>query len=590
MKSIIPIILLLVVPLWSTAQRVNAVVLATANDGRREVLVSPNADEVAVWEERNGPELFAFPVDLGISLISGEVSLTFDDAEEVMLLIEYSADAIGGAIVCHNNQGITLWKKTLAPGKERTIIDIPPSGSILTYVSGSTTDTMTVRITRAYIKAKPKFALRGLGFGESSECHPNAACDENDPWRDQVRSSVRIRMTLEEGIGWCSGTLMNNTARDGTPFILSAEHCLALNTPMWDLWRFDFNYTSPTCENPNDEPVANSLIGCSLKSKHRDTDFMLLELNKNVPISFQAYFSGWNRTPDLVSPKVALIHHPSADITKVSRDRNPTSIWPNTINWLEGYSTPGDTHYKSKLDDGAFEPGSSGGALYDQDGYVIGQLHGGTGDCIVNNTYSGVLAESWEYGDDLQSRLNVYLDPLGTDSLTLEGMEHPDAGEIYTLECTITDPFGRPVRDIELTISGAVDMVINVDSTGVFILDMLPMSDSIVITASKNINQTNGVSALDLLLIKQHLLGTKPFTEPYQLLAADATANNGVSASDILFLQKLLIGILQFLPTQESWTFSPASITIDHPEESTVPIQFMAIKVGDVNGTANPEK
>jgi len=574
---------------WAGAQSVEAIIVEYRAEDQNGYLITPVISAVKDWEARYTPDLFAYPVELEINIGNQEAILTVEDAAKSTLLIEYTANAAGGAVVCRTTHGITLWKQDLPVGKERVLLDILPAESVLSFVGGSEVEAEAVQITRIYIKPMHDNVQRDLGFGESDICHPNAPCPENDPWRDQMRSSVRIRMTLEEGIGWCSGTLLNNTARDGTPYILSAEHCLALNTPMWDLWRFDFNYVSPTCENPAEEPVANSLTGCVLKSKHRDTDFMLLVLDQNVPLAYKPFFSGWNRTPNVEPVSAALIHHPSGDIMKVSRDHHAASYWVQTINWQEGYSTPPGSHIKNKMDKGSFEPGSSGGALYDPDGYVIGQLHGGLGDCSGNTMYSGGIAASWNYGD-MNARLYDYLDPIGEENLTLEGMEHPDLGNSYTLQGTISDPYGAPVGNVKLSLKGDVEMTVDVDSTGVFNIGPLSRLDTVTFSARKTVNPTNGVSALDLLLIKQHLLGTKPFTEPHQVLAADATANDIVSASDILFLQKLLLGIIPFLPSQPSWIFSPSEITISNPEGAVVPIMFTAIKIGDVNGTADPNK
>ncbi|MCB9265399.1 MAG: hypothetical protein H6558_10270, partial [Lewinellaceae bacterium] len=87
-------------------------------------------------------------------------------------------------------------------------------------------------------------SLLTLGFGASRPCNKNANCPEGDPWEDQKRSACRIIMALEEGTGYCSGTLVNNTAEDGTPYVLSAFHCQDGYTPIYDLWRFDFSYQS----------------------------------------------------------------------------------------------------------------------------------------------------------------------------------------------------------------------------------------------------------------------------------------------------------------------------------------------------------
>jgi lysyl endopeptidase len=61
---------------------------------------------------------------------------------------------------------------------------------------------------------------------KSGECNIDVACDEADPWRSQIRSVGGY--TLNRGMDalWCTGTLMNNTARDKTPYFLTAEHCV----------------------------------------------------------------------------------------------------------------------------------------------------------------------------------------------------------------------------------------------------------------------------------------------------------------------------------------------------------------------------
>ena len=129
-------------------------------------------------------------------------------------------------------------------------------------------------------------------------------------------------------------------------------------------------------------------------------DFLLLELSNDIPVTYNVYFSGWDRRKDLELMNMALIHHPAGDIKKVSRDQNSASIWPQEIDWDEGYTTPANTHWRNKFDFGAFEGGSSGGGIYDPEGHLVGQLHGGSGDCFANNAYSGALSAAWDYGTE----------------------------------------------------------------------------------------------------------------------------------------------------------------------------------------------
>ena len=55
----------------------------------------------------------------------------------------------------------------------------------------------------------------------SNSCHVNVVCPAADPYRDQARSVVR----LTTGGLACSGVLLNNTAGDSKPYLLTARHC-----------------------------------------------------------------------------------------------------------------------------------------------------------------------------------------------------------------------------------------------------------------------------------------------------------------------------------------------------------------------------
>ena len=65
-----------------------------------------------------------------------------------------------------------------------------------------------------------------FGFGASSPCHVNVNCTQGQSLRQQKRGVARIVMFLEgeEGtfLGYCTGTLMNNTAQDQTPYLNKA--------------------------------------------------------------------------------------------------------------------------------------------------------------------------------------------------------------------------------------------------------------------------------------------------------------------------------------------------------------------------------
>ena len=63
----------------------------------------------------------------------------------------------------------------------------------------------------------------GVGrYGLSGECNVDINCSEGDDWQIEKQSVCLIDVY---GAQWGSGALINNTAHDGTPYVLSAYHC-----------------------------------------------------------------------------------------------------------------------------------------------------------------------------------------------------------------------------------------------------------------------------------------------------------------------------------------------------------------------------
>ena len=130
----------------------------------------------------------------------------------------------------------------------------------------------------------------------------------------------------------------------------------------------------------------------------------------------------------------------------------------------------------------------------------------------------------------------------------------------------------------------------------------IPLASTTIITPAKSDNPLNGVSTFDLVLISRHILGIQPLTSPYKIIAADANKSNSVSTFDIVELRKLILGIYTKLPNNQSWRFVKNSYVfpnLQNPFQAvfpeTITIQevpatpstvFIAIKVGDVNGSA----
>jgi len=220
-------------------------------------------------------------------------------------------------------------------------------------------------------------------------------------------------MLVVNGNGFCSGSLVNNTSNDGTPYVLTANHCSGSNN--FSSWVFWFNWQSATCENPASSPAYNSVSGSVLISRYATSDFCLVQMNQTPPEEYNVFYAGWSKE-GIVSPSAVCIHHPRGDIKKITFADNPTiaAIYSNVDSWQALWT------------DGATEPGSSGSPLFDKDHRIIGQLYGGPSSCTASpeymNDYYGRFSVSWE-GTSPDVRLKDWLDPLNIDPPFIDGYD-----------------------------------------------------------------------------------------------------------------------------------------------------------------------
>lgn len=59
----------------------------------------------------------------------------------------------------------------------------------------------------------------------SGPCMVNINCEEGDEWQNQGKGVCMMVMKIGKRAFLCSGSLVNNTARDKKPYVLSAFHC-----------------------------------------------------------------------------------------------------------------------------------------------------------------------------------------------------------------------------------------------------------------------------------------------------------------------------------------------------------------------------
>jgi lysyl endopeptidase len=276
-----------------------------------------------------------------------------------------------------------------------------------------------------------KFWEKPIG-NKSLACNIDVNCSEGDPWESQINSVARYNFTVNGGQFLCTGQLINNTAQDGKPYFLTANHCgyesantqnqkdaIAASMNIW------WNYQSQSCRAPGSNQSGTVLSlsgfndtqsGATHIANNATSDFALVELNQPPNQSYNTELTGWDRR-DVAPNSAVSIHHPKGHAKRIALENSPLTI-----------TSPGSisrTHLTVNVwDEGLTEQGSSGGGLWNSDGLLVGQLH--FGDLAelctdpVSDSY-GRLFTSWDQGFSPQTRLKDWLDPLNTGQMTLQG-------------------------------------------------------------------------------------------------------------------------------------------------------------------------
>ncbi|MDZ4747880.1 MAG: dockerin type I domain-containing protein [Saprospiraceae bacterium] len=163
---------------------------------------------------------------------------------------------------------------------------------------------------------------------------------------------------------------------------------------------------------------------------------------------------------------------------------------------------------------------------------------------------------------------------------------------------------GQGIPNVEMQLSGNSSFA-NMDTTltsasGRYSFPHRESGNGYYMRGYKNDDILNGVSAIDLIHLQKHLLGITPFTTLHQYIAADVNHSGSVNVLDLVILQKVLLGSITTFPGNTSWRFGslPQDMSgqdirafkevynIEHLEQGPHLVDFVGIKIGDLNGDA----
>jgi hypothetical protein len=352
-----------------------------------EIAVTLTPENSGVWSQaENGDRVWrmrvASPGAYSISMIFDQFVMT-PGAE--LYVYNDARTSVYGMYTSLNNNADGSFAFQPLPGQAVTLELVEPANTVPSLLSIGT----VVHDYRDVFAVISKGAVLPKAAGA---CNNDVNCTVGAPWGDQIRSVAAIFI----GGGVCSGSMINNTANDGTQYFITANHCGGMNSAV-----FRFNYEFSGCGSGS-APTNMSVQGSTLMKASSAGDYRLLRLNQAIPASYNVFLEGWDRSNVTPSNTIA-IHHPQVGPKKISFDNNPPqksgSDW-QIVQW----------------DDGVTESGSSGSPLYSNEGLFIGALYGGQATCSFpfNDYYP-------RFGNNFAA-LAQWLDPLGTGVQKLPGI------------------------------------------------------------------------------------------------------------------------------------------------------------------------
>ena len=248
---------------------------------------------------------------------------------------------------------------------------------------------------------------------------------------ENIRSTVLL---IINGVSGCTGTLVNNTKNDETPYLITATHCLNIHTSVSQKMDYYiersgtivtfFNYQRSICNSTMRGIESQTIAGSTALAILEKKDIALLRLNETPPDYYYPYYSGWNIDPNGGSSPYTSVHHPNKTLKKSGIFNGNlslvTSPFPNFAP---------QSHWKiSAWSSGATDGGSSGSPLFDASGLLVGGLSGGSSACIGRNNnnesdYFFSLSNGWEYGVQDSVNLKRWLDSENKGITQLSGLD-----------------------------------------------------------------------------------------------------------------------------------------------------------------------
>ena len=357
----------------STAQRLQ---WRNTADGGLVAAISVSSDgamavRLGLWVRR-------MPWDATVRLYSqGSETALEVSGSAILSTIHRNLDADGAS-----DRARTYWFPAV-DGEEATLeIELP---------RGAGPDTVEVaipRLSHQFESATDEPRAQAKSIGQAGVCENDISCTGSS-YSIERDATAKMSFVASDGQSYvCSGTLLNDRQSSGTPYFLSANHCISLQSEASTLNTYWF-YRSSACNSGRLSTSTRTLTrGATLLYASASTDTSFMQLNETPPAGVT--YAGWD--PSAPNAGIALfgVHHPSGDLQKISYGSLKgftacTVIDPVQETFTCSSATQAVGNFIStQWTNGVTEAGSSGSGLYKSVGgtnYLIGQLYGGSSSC-----------------------------------------------------------------------------------------------------------------------------------------------------------------------------------------------------------------
>ena len=259
--------------------------------------------------------------------------------------------------------------------------------------------------------------LSGASGPFDAGCRVDINCSVGAPYQRIKRACV---MAMANGVV-CSASIVNNTAEDGTPYMLTAEHC-----PSYTNGVIVFNYEKTGC-GVGASSMAETVSGATLLASSplldpvlgAGADAKLYRMNATIPASYEPVFAGWDWSGNPPVGPSAMIGHAFGEPRQVAVDDDGAEFV--TIGFIPV------NYWRTVWTIGQTMGGNSGGPLLDEELRVIGTTCCvDTHLCQIQRTLFGRLRDFWLTGHVAQ-----FLDPLGTGAVVLDAYDPFGVGAAY---------------------------------------------------------------------------------------------------------------------------------------------------------------